>query len=124
MHFAVGMCGGAALTMVPCLIRRKGFGLIPLGMTLGGVWANVPDMPRFWRVDFPGLPFASTLGSMDLEKYLHSIGNLFFFHRALDSQPKEFALHGLFIIIILYNFAWFGLWLSARHHRAKNKPPQ
>ena len=60
MHFAVGMCGGAALALAPCLIFRRGWRFIPVGMTLGGLWALVPDMPRLWREDFPSLPFASS----------------------------------------------------------------
>ncbi len=111
MHFAVGMCGGAALTLAPCLIFRRGWRFIPVGMTLGGLWALIPDMPRLWREDFTSLPFASALGSMDFEVWLHSLGDLFFFHRSLDAQPKEFALLGLALIIGLYNlclvaFVW------------------
>jgi len=122
MHFAVGMCGGAAVMAVHCLIRGRGWRHLPLAMTLGGIWANVPDMPRLWRVDFPGLPFAGTLGSMDLEHWLHSIGNLFFMHRALDAQPKEFALLGLAGIIGLYNLCLIGMWWHGRQLRNKIIP--
>lgn len=119
MHFAVGMCGGAALMTVPCLIRRRGWRHIPLAMTLGGLWAIIPDTPRLWREDFTSLPFAATLGAKDFELWLHSIGNLFFMHRSLDAQPKEFALLGLAIIIGLYNLSMVGmLW----HARSKTKP--
>ncbi len=118
MHFAVGMCGGAAVMAVPCLILRRGWRHIPLAMTLGGVWALLPDAPRLWREDFTSLPFAATLGAKDFELWLHSIGNLFFFHRSLDAQPKEFALLGLAIIIGLYNLSLIGmLWQSRRARR-------
>lgn len=116
MHFAVGMCGGAAVTLVPCLILRRGWRFIPIGMTLGGLWGIVPDLPRLWREDFTGLPFAATLGSKDFELWLHSIGDLFFFHRSFDAQPKEFALLGLAMIIGLYNLCILGL-LWRRHAR-------
>ena len=117
MHFAVGMCGGAALMAVPCLIRRRGWRHIPLAMTLGGLWAIIPDSPRLWREDFTSLPFAATLGAKDLELWLHSIGNLFFMHRSLDAQPKEFALLGLAIIIGLYNLSLIGMLWHARRSR-------
>ncbi len=119
MHFAVGMCGGAAVMAVPCLILRRGWRHIPLAMTLGGIWAVIPDSPRLWREDFTSLPFAATLGAKDFELWLHSIGDLFFFHRSLDAQPKEFALLGLVMIIGLYNLSLIGmLWQNRRaRHR-------
>jgi hypothetical protein len=117
MHFAVGMCGGAAVTLVPCLILRRGWRHIPVGMTLGGLWGIVPDLPRLWREDFTGLPFAATLGSKDFELWLHSIGDLFFFHRSFDAQPKEFALLGLAMIIGLYNLCILGLLWHKRSQR-------
>ncbi|MEZ6192259.1 MAG: hypothetical protein R3C45_13350 [Phycisphaerales bacterium] len=59
-----------------------------------------PRLPRVsGEVDFTGLPFAGTLGSMELERWLHKCGDIFFFHHALDAQPKEFALLGLFATI-------------------------
>ena len=123
MHFAVGMCGGAALSLAPCLILRRGWRIIPIGMTLGGFWAIIPDMPRIWREDFPSLPFAATLGSMDFEAWLHSIGDVFFFHRTLDSQPKEFALLGLAMIIGLYNLSLLGMWFTRRRQGNQALPP-
>ncbi len=130
MHFAVGMCGGAALTLVPCLILRRGWRYIPIGMTLGGLWGIAPDLPRLWREDFTGLPFAATLGAKDFELWLHSIGDLFFFHRALDAQPKEFALLGLAVVIGLYNLCILGLLWRKRtlggipqRHDARTPPP-
>ncbi len=122
MHFAIGMCGGAALSLAPCLILRRGWRIIPVGMTLGGLWALVPDMPRIWREDFPSLPFASTLGDKNFETWLHSIGDVFFFHRTLDSQPKEYALLGLAMIILLYNLSLIGLWLNPRRAKRQHTP--
>jgi hypothetical protein len=114
MHFAVGMCGGAALMAVPCLILRRGWRHIPIAMTLGGIVAILPDSPRLWREDFTSLPFAATLGSKDFEVWLHSIGDLFFFHQSLDAQPREFALLGMALIVVLYNLCLLGfLW----HHK-------
>lgn len=103
MHFAVGMgCAGAAAAAA-CFIFRRGWRFMPAAMTFGGVWALIPDLPRIFREDFPSLPFASLLGSKDLERTLHDLGDLFCFHRALDAQPKEYALAGLMIILLLYN---------------------
>ncbi len=120
MHFAVGMCGGAALMAVPCLFRRRGWRYLPVAMTIGGLWAIIPDCPRLWREDFTSLPFAATLGAKDFELWLHSIGNLFFMHRSLDAQPKEFALLGLAMIIGLYNLSLIGmLWHTRRSRRQR-----
>jgi len=103
MHFAVGMMGGGAIAGAACLLLRRGARWMGPAMTLGGVWAIVPDLPRLFREDFPSLPLASVLGSSNLERQLHAIGDLFFFHASLDAQPREFALHGLAIILLLYN---------------------
>lgn len=118
MHFAVGMAGGAAISCTVSLIVRRGWRFAPIAMTLGGLWAITPDTPRLFREDFPGLPFAATLGSKDLERWLHSIGDLFFFHKQLDAQPHEFALHGVIGMILLYNLAIVGLlWQTRRRSR-------
>lgn len=122
MHFAVGMCGGTVLGGVAFLIAQRGWRLLPAAMTLGGIWACVPDSPRLFREDFPSLGLAATLGSKDFERWLHSFGDLFFFHSRLDAQPREFALHGLAIIIALYNLAFVVVMLSewrARRHVAR-----
>jgi hypothetical protein len=119
MHFAVGMsCAGAAFG-VGCLALRRGWRWLPAVMTLGGLWAIVPDSPRLWREDFPWLPFASTLGAKSLEDKLHSIGDLFFFHKSLDAQPHEYALHGLMIMLLLYNASIALLmWLERRQRNS------
>ena len=103
MHFAVGMgCAGAGFGLA-CLFMRRGWRWLPAVMTLGGLWAIVPDAPRLWREDFTWLPFASTLGAKSLEQDLHAMGDLFFFHKMLDAQPHEYALHGLVLMLLLYN---------------------
>ena len=121
MHFAVGMaCSGAAATAV-CLTLRRGWRWIPAVMTAGGVWALVPDLPRVFREDFPSLPLAPLFGNKVFEAGLNS--NLFFFHRTLDAQPHEYALHGLVIILLLYNAAIAGLmWAeSLQRNSAANR---
>lgn len=105
MHYAVGMCGAGAMAGTACVIARRGWRFIPAAMTAGGVWALIPDMPRVFREDFPNLPFAAVLGDKAVERGLHGIGDLFFFHTNLDAQPKEYALAGLAIILILYNLS-------------------
>jgi len=115
MHFAIGMACTGGVGAVACTVVRKGWKWIPLAMTAGGMWAIIPDMPRLWRVDFPSLPLATTLGDKGLERWLHRWGDVFFFHHQLDLQPKEFALHGLIGMIFLYNLAILGLlWLNHR----------
>jgi hypothetical protein len=99
----MGMMGGGALMGTACLILRGGWRWLPAAMTAGGVWALIPDLPRVFREDITGLPGSSILGSPSLERWLHHIGNLFFFHQALDAQPKEYALLGVVIILVLYN---------------------
>lgn len=119
MHFAVGMSAGAVIGGVSCLIVRRGWRFIPGLMTVCGMWALVPDMPRLWREDFNWLPFAGTLGSMSLERWLHHWGDLFFFHKQLDAQPSEYALHGLILIILQYNLALVGLmWLERKQRNS------
>lgn len=105
MHFAVGMgCSGAAVGMA-CAIWHRGWRWIPAAMTLGGVWALIPDMPRIFREDFYWEPLSQFLGTKELEQFLHRWGDLFFLHRQLDIQPHEHALLGLAIILLLYNLS-------------------
>ncbi|HAI12728.1 MAG TPA: hypothetical protein DCM28_13555 [Phycisphaerales bacterium] len=105
MHFAVGMAGATVATGVGCMIMRRGWRWLPLSMTAGGLWAVIPDAPRLFREDFPWLPFAQTLGSKSLELKLHRMGDFFFFHKQLDIQPNEYALHGLLLMLLMYNIA-------------------
>lgn len=118
MHYAVGMgCAGVAAGAACCFLRR-GWRWLPACMTLGGVWALIPDMPRIWREDVTSLPFGNTLGSKQLEKTLHDWGDWFFFHQRLDAQPHEYALHGLVIILVLYNASLAMLmWME---HKQRN----
>lgn len=114
MHFAVGMaCSGAGASLAALMLRR-GWKWIPLVMAVGGTWACIPDMPRVFRTDFPVLGLADSLGSKQLEMTLHAHGDWFFFHRMLDAQPKEFALHGLAIILMLYTISVFLLAVTHR----------
>ena len=114
-HYAVGMACGGALAGIWCLVRRSGWKWLPWAMTAGGVWALLPDMPRVFREDFPSLPFAAWLGQSSFERWLHSFGNLFAFHSAFDAQPREYALHGLTIILVLYNLSL--LMMTWSNHR-------
>lgn len=113
-HFAVGMGGGAILTALPCLIFRRGWRFIPVGMTLGGIWACLPDATRLFTEDFPNAPFASILGSKALRNWLESNADWFFFHGRLDAQPHEYALHGLFFIILFYNLALLAMMIRRK----------
>lgn len=115
MHFATGMACGAAVSCTASLILQRGWRWVPAAMTVGGVWAILPDLPRIFREDFPSLPFAAMLGSKEFERWLHSFGDLFFFHQRLDAQPHEYALHGVAAIILMYNIAIVALlWRRRR----------
>ncbi|MEM6392678.1 MAG: hypothetical protein AAF797_07895 [Planctomycetota bacterium] len=109
MHFAVGMACGATLSVAPCLLRPRLFRhlprVLPLAMTAGGLAACIPDATRLFTEDFPNAPFAATLGSPALRDWLQQHADWFFFHGHLDRQPREFALHGLALIVLLYNLA-------------------
>lgn len=114
MHFALGMVGTGAVATVAALVFRRGLRWVPLCMTAGGIWACVPDMPRIFKEDFPNAPFAQTLSAKPLQEWLQANGDLFFFHRMLDAQPKEYALHGLAIILFLYTLSVFFLTITQR----------
>ncbi|QQE11567.1 hypothetical protein JD969_19095 [Planctomycetota bacterium] len=117
MHFAVGMMGGGVAASLGSLILRRGVRWIPIGMTLGGVWALIPDLPRIWREDFTWLPGATFLGQKSLEQKLHAWGDIFFLHAKLDAQPHEFALHGLALVIGMYTLSSIGMmWYVKRQN--------
>ena len=121
MHFAAGMAGAGAAATVACLMTRRGWRYVPVAMTLGGIWALIPDMPRIFREDFPTAPFAAALGDKSLERSLHEWGNLFFGHQALDAQPKEYALAGFTLIVLMYNLAIATMvgWLRLTDHKRR-----
>ena len=121
MHFATGMAATAAVGVAYCVITRQRPTWLPLAMTIGGIWAMVPDLPRIWREDLPWLPFSAVLGQQSLERSLHSIGDVFFFHRLLDAQPHEYALHGLVLILVLYNAAIVAMTLGLRKERRRRR---
>lgn len=117
MHFAVGMGCAGAIAGVGCMVLRRGWRWLPAAMTVGGLWALIPDMPRIFREDFYYEPISSILGTQTLERSLHRWGDLFFFHRALDAQPKEFALLGMLLILMLYNAGIILLMAMERRQR-------
>ena len=119
MHFALGMVGTGAATTIAALVFRRGLRWVPLAMTAGGIWACIPDMPRIFKEDFPNAPFAQALSAKPLQQWLQANGDLFFFHRMLDEQPKEYALHGLAIILLLYSVSVFFLTIT---HRRPQSP--
>jgi len=122
-HFAMGMaCGGGVVAAVGLLRPRLWRWMTP-AMTLAGLWAILPDLPRLWREDFPSLPLSGLLGRRSLETGLHRVGDLFFFHGALDAQPKEYALHGLLAIVVFYNAAFvLQRWRRGRRPDPRRRP--
>ncbi|MEM9415412.1 MAG: hypothetical protein AAGA29_08055 [Planctomycetota bacterium] len=105
MHFATGMALGGALALLGAAALRRKPTALPIAMTAGGIWAMVPDLPRLFTEDFPNAPLASVLGAKPLRVWLETHGDWFALHRTLDAQPAEFALHGMFLMIALYNAA-------------------
>jgi len=128
MHFAAGMAGAGAACLAWNAIRRRPPRGLTLAMTVGGAWAITPDIPRLFREDFPSLGLAESLGAKSLERRLHEIGDLFFGHAALDAQPHEFALAGLFFIVLLYNAAAIARvlaeWIRAESERGDRSAGQ
>lgn len=122
MHFAVGMAGGAVIAAGAALVLRRGWRYTPLAMTLGGVWAIIPDTPRLVRIDFPslrGVPGLTAFGDKATEAWLHGIGDVFFFHRTLDRNAPDLALAGVFGMASLYTVGLVVLlgvigWQAAR----------
>jgi len=129
-HFAVGMACGAAMAAPLIVFKPRWWPAVqPIAMTLGGIWACIPDAPRLWREDFTRLPLGSLLGTKDLENWLHSIGDVFFFHASMDAYRNahgtEFALAGMAGMIALYSFAILVLMARAYlvpPHRAAQPP--
>lgn len=122
MHFAIGMVGTGAVATVAALLLRRGLHWVPMAMTAGGIWACAPDIPRIFKEDFPNAPFAQTLSAKPLQQWLQTNGDLFFFHRMLDDQPKEYALHGLVTILLLYTLSVF--FFAITHRPSKRTPEQ
>lgn len=122
MHFALGMVGTGAVVTIGALVLRRDMRWAPLWMTAGGIWACVPDMPRIFKEDFPNTPFAQTLSAKPLQQWLQANGDWFFFHRMLDEQPREYALHGLAVILMLYTVSVF--FLALTHGRSRQGPKE
>lgn len=117
MHFAVGMAGTGAIASVGALLIGRGWRWVPMFMTAGGVWACGPDLTRLFKEDFPSAPFAQTLASKPVQHWLDARADWFFFHGLLDTQPREFALHGLLGILVMYSACC--LLLALTHRRPK-----
>lgn len=113
-HFATGMICGGAISGLWFYYRNRRLGGLGLGATLGGIWAILPDLPRVFREDFPQLGLADSIGAKSFERGLHEIGDVFFMHASLDHQPKEYALHGLIVILFMYNLILFLNWRERR----------
>lgn len=106
MHFAAGMIGSGSVCAAVGLFRPRVWRYLTPVMTLGGVWALLPDMPRMVREDGGMLPFFWRLGDRRMDALIQPWGDLFFLHRTLDAQPHEYALVGLGLIIFCYNAGW------------------
>jgi hypothetical protein len=124
MHFGVGMaCGGAAATLLAAL-RGRGWKWITPVMTLSGVWALGPDLPRIFREGYPSLPLARYLGDESVDRWLLSFGDVFFFHAMLDSQPRQYAVQGLVLILLCYNVGWLLNQLDKQRSRPGISTPK
>jgi len=120
MHFAIGMMGGGAIGLGAALLAQRGWRWVPAAMTAGGCWAILPDLPRFFREDLHVPVLSSLLREHQVEDRLHAMGDLFFLHAQLDAQPHAYALHGLILVLLLYNGAM--AWLMAFHWLERRGP--
>lgn len=105
-HFAVGMiCSG--LLMIPVLVYRFRYWVyVPIVQTLGGMFAEVPDYPKGLQY-FPSLGVHRLIDTGALYETLHTWGNLFFFHSAIDSSGRGNFLQGFVVAVVIYNFWLF-----------------
>src|SRR5690606_4625906 len=102
MHFAVGMACAGIMAVTAFAFTRRGWRWLPVLMTLGGVWAVIPDVPAtLWY----SLGFSSGPASSAFQASLSQAGNLFFFHNVLDSIAYDHQLLGGVLIVLLYNLA-------------------
>ncbi len=124
MHMAVGMACTGAAGVAACMVIRRGWRWIPLVMTLGAIWAVMPDLPRMVREQLAWLPLSQLLGSRGLEEALASWGNVFFFHRWLNSSTADLTLAGFALMFLMYNLSIVGLMMFERRHarRAMSLP--
>ena len=121
MHFAIGMLGTLVLCL-PVLVLRPGWWpFVPLVQTVGGVFALVPDWVYVLGY-YPSLPFAGSVDFWAAKSALHGpIGNLFFFHSAIDRSGEGSFLRGFVLAVAQYN-AWlvlFALGSVLRRRRAR-----
>lgn len=76
-HFAVGMLPPFIISAALLPLKKRWLVYAPVVITFCGFWALIPDVPVY---------YARKLGGDDLRWFMHKkIGNLFFFHQALDT---------------------------------------
>jgi len=121
MHFAVGMlCAGASWLLV-VVFRPRWWVYGPLAMTIGGLWAEGPDLPLLFAY-YPSLPGSRWISGQRWSDALHKDwANLFFFHGWIDKSGDGGTTRGMAITIALYT-VWIVVlvayihWLRAQAH--------
>jgi hypothetical protein len=122
MHFAVGMVCGGAIWLLVCLVRRRWWVYGPLAMTLGGIWAEGPDVPQLAAM-YPSIPGARWISNQHLSTKLHGDwANVFFFHGWIDRTETGGYDRGFAIAVALY-LAWSValIWAIRRRNRREEQ---
>lgn len=109
MHFAVGMVCGGALWMLVVLIRPRWWVYTPIAMTLGGLWAEGPDLPLLFHY-YPSLSPDWVRGNGWSEALHGKWANLFFFHGWIDTSGEGSMVRGWALTIALYG-GWCAVFM-------------
>ena len=110
MHFAVGMFCAGVLCIPVLLLRPRFWPFIPLVQGLGGAFALVPDYTIILG-SYPRL-FSSLPDMGAVRRTLHGdIGNLFFFHTAIDRSGEGSFLIGFALTVLQYN-VWLCIFVA------------
>lgn len=103
-HFAVGMVCAMVLWLPVVAFRPRWWLYTPLVMTLGGLWAEGPDLPLLFKY-YPSLIGGTPRGE-GLSNTLHGKwADVFFFHGTIDRSGDGGMLKGWALTIGLYA-AW------------------
>jgi hypothetical protein len=106
-HFAVGMLLPFVVTAALLPTKRRWLIYAPVVITLCGLWSLVPDIPVYFARKFHG---------DEMRWFVHEkIGNLFFFHKALDHLGETGGVWGLAMVVSMYVCIILGYVVYIRH---------
>lgn len=110
-HIIIGVAIPYVLAVIVYLARkcRASFNLLivaPVFMTIGAVWACIPDIPRLFR-------------NRELYNQLHRDprSDIFFWHYSIDIVEQPTPLWFILLLIVLLSLlaaAWRELWIRER----------